>query len=193
MSRNPEEVSAVGDMMTRVRDLGRLFLRSAKETGESAAEMIEQRTQIQRLAAQVRRLDKERSGLIRQIGAKVYGLHGQGKVRNQDVLVDCQRIDAIIGEIAKLKHEIELVRAASLEKGVEIPVLEDEAPLDDEEATPVVTSAGTVGEQDLPAGDLPKSSEGRPAEEGGDEPAAAEPACGCCGKEGTDDGDRADQ
>jgi len=158
-------------MMNRMKDLGRLFLRSAKETGETAAEMIEQRTQIQRLAGQVRRLDRERNGLLRQIGAKVYGLHGQSKVRNQDVLVDCQRIDAIIAEIAKLKHEIELVRAASLEKGIEIPVLEDEAPLDEEEA-PVVKPAGTVGEPDLPEGALPKSSEGKSADEGEEEPGA---------------------
>jgi len=176
-------------MMSRMRDLGRLFLRSAKETGESAAEMIEQRTQIQRLAGQVRRLDKERNGLIRQIGAKVYGLHGQGKVRNQDVLVDCQRIDAIIAEIAKAKHEIELVRAASLEKGVEIPVLEDEAPLTEEEAAPVATPAGTVGEQDLPEGDLPKSSEGRPEDEPEAAEPAAEPACGGCPERSTADGD----
>lgn len=163
----------MGDMMNRMRDLGRLFLRSAKETGESAAEMIEQRTQIQRLAGQVRRLDKERNGLIRQIGAKVYGLHGRGKVRNQDVLVDCERIDAIIGDIAKLKHEIEQIRLASLEKGVEIPVLEDEAPLDEEEA-PVVQPAGTVGEQNLPEEELPKSSEGLSEDETPAEAAAPE-------------------
>jgi hypothetical protein len=141
----------VGDMMSRVRDLGRLFWRNAKETGESAAEMIEQRTQIQRLAGQVRRLDKERNGLVRQIGAKVYGLHGQGKVRNQDVLVDCQRIDAIIEEIAKARHEIEVVRAASLEKGIEIPVLEDEAPLTEEaegvDATAVAEAAPEASEE----------------------------------------------
>jgi len=164
----------VADMMTRMRDLGRLFWRNAKETGETAAEMIEQRTQIQRLAGQVRRLDKERGGLIRQIGAKVYGLHGQGKVRNQDVLVDCQRIDAIMAEISKVRHEIELVRLASLEKGVEIPVLEDEAPLTEEAEGTGITPAGTVGEQDLPEGDLPKSSEGRPADEGAEAEAAAE-------------------
>ena len=154
----------VSDFMTRMQDLGKLFLRSAKETSESAAEMIEQKTQIQRLAMQVRRLDKERGGLIRQIGAKVYGLHGQGKIRNQDVLVDCQRIDAIIGEIAGLKHEIERIRVTSLEKGIEIPVLQDEAPLTEEtgdETPAAVTPAGTTGQQDMAKGDIPKASEGR--------------------------------
>ena len=113
----------MSDFMTRVQELGRLFLRSAKEGGEAAAEAIEHRAQIQRLALQVRRLDKERSGLIRQIGAKVYSLHGQAKVRNQDVLVDCKRIDDIIVDIGKLQKDIELIRAASLEKGIEVPIL----------------------------------------------------------------------
>jgi len=150
--------------MTRVRDLGKLFLRSARETGESAAEMIEQRTLIQRLALQVRRLDKERGNLLREIGAKVYGLHGQSKVRNQDVLVDCQRIDAIIVEIGRLKHEIETIRVASLEKGIEIPLMQDESALTDESAgadSAVVTPAGTSGQQDLSPGGPTKASEGR--------------------------------
>lgn len=157
----------MSDFMTRVQELGRLFLRSAKEGGEAAAEAIEHRAQIQRLALQVRKLDKERSALIRQIGAKVYSLHGQAKVRNQDVLVDCKRIDDIIVEVAKLQKDIELIRAASLEKGIEVPVLSDEAPLDDEEITlspttpATITPAGTFGEQDLPAGGPGKSSEGR--------------------------------
>lgn len=154
----------MSDFMTRARDLGRLFWRNARETGETAAEMIEQRTQIQRLAGQVRRLDRERDGLIRQIGGKVYALHGQSKVRNQDVLVDCQRIDAIIAEIGALRKEIERIRMTSLEKGIEIPVLSDEAPLTEETevaVTSAVTPAGTTGQQDLPAGGPGKSSDGR--------------------------------
>ena len=166
----------MSDFMTRMRDLGKLFLRSARETGESAAEMIEQKTQIQRLAVQVRRLDKERSNLLRQIGAKVYGLHGQSKVRNQDVLTDCQRIDAIIAEIAKLKHDIETIRVASLEKGIEIPVMQDEAPLTEEtgEETPAAEAPEEAADEaDVDEGDssevaeddAPEASEGSTEEE----------------------------
>lgn len=154
----------MSDFMTRVQELGRLFLRSAKEGGEAAAEAIEHRAQIQRLALQVRKLDKERSNLIRQIGAKVYSLHGQSKVRNQDVLVDCKRIDEIIAGIAKLQKEIELVRAASLEKGLDVPLLSDEAPLDDEEITLTpetpVAAAETACEEPPSAGGHGQSSEG---------------------------------
>lgn len=160
----------MSDVMTRFQELGRLFWRNAKESGEAAAEAIEQRALIQKLAMQVRKLDKERSNLVRQIGAKVYSLHGQGKVRNQDVLVDCKRIDMIIAEIAQTRKEIERIRAASLEKGIEVPVMTDEAPLDVEEPVSVpvmgtlpdnVRPAGTTGQQDLPEGGPGKASQGR--------------------------------
>ncbi|MGE5532001.1 MAG: hypothetical protein ACM3VW_07810 [Bacteroidota bacterium] len=162
----------MSDVMTRFQELGRLFWRSARESGEAAAEAIEQRALIQKLALQVRKLDKERSGLVRQIGAKVYSLHSQGKVRNQDVLIDCKRIDMIMAEIAQTRKEIEKIRAASLERGIEVPILTDEAPLDIEEPVSVpvtgavtaptnVHPAGTVGQQDLPAGGVGKASQGR--------------------------------
>ncbi|MHB8995873.1 MAG: hypothetical protein ACYC63_11565 [Armatimonadota bacterium] len=158
--------------MTRFQELGRLFWRNARESGEAAAEAIEQRALIQKLALQVRKLDKERSNLVRQIGAKVYSLHSQGKVRNQDVLIDCKRIDMIMAEIAQTRKEIERIRAASLEKGIEVPILTDEAPLDVEEpvtvpvsgpaATPAnVRPLGTIGQQDLPEGGVGKASQGR--------------------------------
>lgn len=154
----------MSDIITRMRELGNLFWRSARESGEAAADAIEQRTAIQRLALQIRKLDKERSALIRTIGAKVYGLHGQGKIRNQDVLADCVRIDAILADISALQKQIERLRLASLEKGVEIPVLTDEAPLTEEEeaaAPAAVKPAGTVGQQTVPEGEIPKASEGR--------------------------------
>ncbi|MEN6305218.1 MAG: hypothetical protein ABFD96_21020 [Armatimonadia bacterium] len=154
----------MSDIITRMRELGNLFWRSARESGEAAADAIEQRTAIQRLALQIRKLDKERSALIRTIGAKVYGLHGQGKVRNQDVLVDCVRIDAILADISVLQKQIERIRLASLEKGIEVPILSDEAPLTDEEgvaAPAAVKPAGTVGQQTVPEGEIPKASEGR--------------------------------
>jgi hypothetical protein len=159
----------MSDVMTRFQELGRLFWRNAKESGEAAAEAIEQRALIQKLALQVRKLDKERSNLVRQIGAKVYSLHSQGKVRNQDVLIDCKRIDMIMAEIAQTRKEIERIRAASLEKGIEVPILTDEAPLDVEEAVSVPVTAtpanvrplGTIGQQDLPEGGVGKASQGR--------------------------------
>jgi hypothetical protein len=155
-----------------MRELGSLVWRTTRETGEAAAEAIEHRATMQRLALQVRKLDKERSGLIRQIGSKVYALHGQNKVRNQDVLGDCVRIDAILAEITALQKEMERLRQASLEQGIEVPIMSDETPLTDEEeaeapvpaATGVpsaVHSAGTVGQQSVPPEGPPRASIGR--------------------------------
>jgi hypothetical protein len=130
----------MSDFMSRVRDLGQLFWRNARQSGEAAAEALEQRAAIQRLAGQIRKLDKERGELVRQIGGKVYALHGQGKVRNQDVLGDCQRIDTIREEIGTLQREIEKIRLANLEKDLDLPDLSDASGLTDEadEAAPLV-------------------------------------------------------
>lgn len=165
----PEEVLAVSDIVTRMKELGNLFWRSAKEGGEAAADAIEQRAAIQRLAGHIRKLDKERTALIRSIGAKVYTFHGKGKVRNQDVLGDCTRIDAILSEISDLQKQIERIRLASLEQGIEVPILADEAPLTEEDdlAAPqaaipaAVKPAGTIGQPDLAPEPLPKASIGR--------------------------------
>lgn len=171
----------MSDIVTRMRELGNLVWRNARETGEAAAEAIEHRATMQRLALQVRKLDKERAALIRQIGSKVYALHGQSKVRNQDVLGDCVRIDAVLAEITAVQKEMERIRLASIEKGIAVPIMSDETPLTDEDedtvaapvatavpvtsaaaTTPgVVTPAGTVGQQDLAPGRPPRASEGR--------------------------------
>lgn len=170
----------MSDIVTRMRELGNLVWRNARETGEAAAEALEHRAAMQRLAMQVRKLDKERAGLIRQIGSKVYALHGQNKVRNQDVLGDCVRIDAILAEITALQKEMERLRQASLEKGIEVPIMSDETPLTDEAESaegPTLTTtptapapsgmpsavhpAGTTGQQSVPPGGVPKASIGR--------------------------------
>lgn len=170
----------MSDFMSRVRDLGQLFWRNARESGEAAAEALEQRAAIQRLAGQIRKLDKERGELVRQIGGKVYALHSQGKVRNQDVLVDCQRIDEIKQEIAGLQQDIEKIRAASLEKGLEIPVLSDESGLTEEAEgnEPVAATVVAVAEEPEvviemePEGAQEEAAAEAQPEAGSDEPAA---------------------
>lgn len=170
----------MSDLVTRVRELGNLFWRSARDTGEAAAEGIEQHVQIQRLAGRVRRLDRERSDLIRQIGAKVYGLHGQGKIRNQDVLVDCRRIDQIIADIGSLKEEIAQIRAASLEKGITIPVMSDEAPLDEPE--PVAATPATPAAEPAPCAEPEPCTKTMEPVAGEPAPCDAAPCCAEAGK-----------
>lgn len=128
----PWEVLPVSDFVTRARELGGLMWRKARQGGEAAAEALEQQAAIQRLAGQVRKLDRDRRGLYSDIGTKVYALHRQGKVRNQDVLADCDRLDEVLADIAKLRLEIDEVRTANLAKGVRIAELEDVSALTEE-------------------------------------------------------------
>lgn len=164
----------MSDFMSRVRDLGQLFWRNARESGEAAAEALEQRAAIQRLAGQIRKLDKERGERIRQIGGKVYALHSQGKVRNQDVLVDCQRLDEIKQEIAGLQQDIEKIRAASLEKGLEIPILSDETSLTEEAETNGAEAVAMVAVEEEAEVVIEMEAEvAAEAEESGETPPAA--------------------
>lgn len=126
----------MSDFGARMRELGGLLWRKARQGGEAAAEALEQQASIQRLVGQIRKLQRERTQLFGQIGTKVYALHGQGKVRNQDVLVDCQRLDAIGEEIARLRRQIEDIRTASLAQGVSLPQIADDTALTAEGADP---------------------------------------------------------
>jgi hypothetical protein len=126
------EVYEVSDFATRARELGQLLWRKARQGGEAAAEALEQQASLQRLAGQARKLDRDRRLLFGQMGAKVYALHGQGKIRNQDVLEDCRRVDEIAAEIQALRQQMQDIRAASLAQGVKLPELDDETALTDE-------------------------------------------------------------
>ncbi len=110
--------------------LARLFSRG-RQGVETLSDSLDRQAKIQRLAAQVRGLARERNTLIVTIGKKVYALHGRGKVKNRDVLGDCLRLDQIREEIAELKHKIEEIRL-SLEERPEVD-LEDDSLLAEEE------------------------------------------------------------
>jgi hypothetical protein len=133
----------VSDFMSRASELGGLLWRRARRGGEAAAEAFEQQASIQRLVGQVRKLDRERRSVFAEMGAKVYALHSQGKVRNQDVLVDCRRVDDIGAEMSRLRQQMEDIRAASLAQGIKVPELADVSALTEEgavvDAAPAVT------------------------------------------------------
>lgn len=173
----------MSEFMKRVRELGSLFMRTAKEGGEAAAEAIEQRAAIQRLAGNIRRLDRERNDLIRQIGSKVYKLHGKNKVRNDDVLVDCVRIDAIVDEIGQVQHQIEQIKLEMLTKDQNL-VLEDigELTIDDTEEP---THTNPLDEP-VEGPSVMADSSGEPEYV----PKALEPAAGGCDQPTPDDDDQ---
>ena len=97
----------MSDFMQKAGKSFGLFFRRAREVGDEAAEVTGTRLQEMRLAAGIRRLQGEREQTIKQIGAKVYTLHTRGKVRNQDVVEDCRKVDGLSEQIKDLRRQIE--------------------------------------------------------------------------------------
>jgi chromosome segregation ATPase len=113
-------------------EMGRQVARWAKTGGSSAAEWWDEKSAIQKRAAQMRKLNRQRQATVAGIGAKVYALHRRGKVRNRDLLADCQKIDEVDAEMERLKGEIEEIKRRKQQAAAEPAELEDDAPVVDE-------------------------------------------------------------
>ena len=130
------------------------LVRGSKHSVEGMAEGLRRQGAMQKLAARIRVLNRERSQLVRTVGKKVYSLHTRGQVRNQDVLSDCLRIDETAQEIEALQDQIEDLRRQAV-AGEELVVdIEDETPLTED------------AKEEAGAADLPAE---QPAEPGGEE------------------------
>ena len=128
-------------------------VRGSKHSVEVIAESMRRQAAMQKLAARIRTLNRERSQLIRSIGKKVYSLHTRGQVRNQDVLSDCLRIDETAQEIEALQDQIEDLRRQAA-AGEELVVdIEDETPLTED------------AEEEAGAGELPAEQPPEPPRE----------------------------
>jgi len=112
--------------------LGRVF-QGSKRSVEVIAAGIDRQATIQKLAGQIRALERERSQLIITIGKKVYSLHTRGKVRNRDVLRDCVRIDETGQQIEQGQQQIEQIRRQAVPSEELVVEIEDEEPVTDEE------------------------------------------------------------
>ncbi len=116
----------------QTREIYDRLLCGSKHSAGVIAENLRRRAAMQKLAAGIRGLNRERSQLIRSIGKKVYSLHTRGQVRNRDVLSDCLRIDEAGQEIEALQEQIEELRREA-GGGEELVVeIEDEAPVTEE-------------------------------------------------------------
>jgi hypothetical protein len=140
---------------------------------EAAGEWIDDTTAITQRLRTLRKLRGDQQQALRLIGAKVYTLHTLGKVRNKDVLVDCQHIDEILARIERLKKEIEEIKRHSTKPEVKLIKIEDDELLTEpgEEDAPVSPEAMTVEEptetapaEEAPAAELGTGEEPPPAE-----------------------------
>ena len=108
---------------------------------DDLAVAIDERTEMAKLNSRIRALTRERGELVTQVGKKVYSLHTRQKVRNRDILQDCERIDGINDEVGRLREAIEALRRGP-QDDLSVPPVEDETPLEDEEQAPDVEETG---------------------------------------------------
>ena len=151
----------------QAKQTGASIWETIKRTSGSAAEAAQRALQIQRLNAQIRKLEVQQRRVLLAIGQKVYELHGLGKVRNKDVLDDCLKIDELSEQTVAVKAQIEQIRAEAKERPTD--ELEDNSFLTEEaEETEVPI------ETDTPAADAAEPEQ--PACGASDEPADADAA-----------------
>jgi len=100
----------------QAKQTGASIWETIKRTSGSAAEAAQRALQIQRLNAQIRKLEVKQRRALFTIGQKVYELHGLGKVRNKDVLDDCLKIDELSEQAVAVKAQIEQIRAEAKER-----------------------------------------------------------------------------
>jgi len=123
----------MGDVKKTLRDMGEQVAKWAKSGGSTAAEWWEEKSSITARTGQIRRLSRRQREVISEIGTKVFTLHKRGKVRNRELLADCERIDEINAEIDRLKAEIEDIRTRRRQATIEEKELEDDSPVVDED------------------------------------------------------------
>ncbi|MFP3902755.1 MAG: hypothetical protein ACLFWB_00805 [Armatimonadota bacterium] len=137
------------DTWEEARSVGRRLWDGLKRATTSASEAADRTLTIARLRSSVKRLHKQRRKVERIIGEKVYALHKKGKVRNADILQECERIDEMRSRIEELEQRIEQMQA---EEPEDTPDLVDDSPLtgqDDEQqpGTPVEVETDDFEEQ----------------------------------------------
>ena len=104
------------DSRDQARQAGANIWETIKRTGGSAADAAQRALQVQRLSAQIRKMESQQRRVVFTIGQKVYELHGLGKVRNKDVLNECIKIDELSEQIELVKSQIEQIRAEAKER-----------------------------------------------------------------------------
>ncbi len=136
----------------QIKQVLREFFRGSRQRVSGLADSIDRQAGIQKLAARIRLLRRQRHQFLVTMGKKAYSLHTRGKVRNRDILGDCLHIDEIEAEIQQLQAQTEEIRRQAgvspdllLELENETPVAEEEEP--SEELPSVTVEAESVPEQ----------------------------------------------
>ncbi len=128
------------------------------QVGGKALQLIDQRAAIFRLESRIRGAARQRRDLLMQIGKKVYALHKAGKVRNKDVLADCQAIDQLNEQIADLQAQVEALKRP--DKNLQVELEDEETLTEEDEAAPPSAQAP---EPEAPQQGEPTADQNAPA------------------------------
>lgn len=168
-------MSNVDDEM---KSVNRRLSRWARHTGAIVSRWWEDVSALQERRNEIRRLARERQQLLMDMGAKVYTLHRRGKVQNRDLLADCERIDGIAAEIARLEREIAQIKRAQSVEPREVEI-EDDSPVVAPEDADVSAAPDLPEESDeegaAPCTHAPTSVEESAGDEGDKAGAEGEP------------------
>ena len=123
----------MSDLNRLLNQLSRNFSEWVREGSGNASEWWDHKAAIQKKFSRIRQLMRQRQETTVGMGAKVYSLHRKGKVRNTDLLADCNKLDDIAEQIEVVKREIEELRDKSAGVKQEEPEMTDESPVVDEE------------------------------------------------------------
>jgi hypothetical protein len=144
-----------------------------RRNSEVAGEWIDEQAAITQRVRAIRKLRGDQQQALGIIGAKVYSLHTLGKVRNKDVLVDCQRIDEILARLERLKQEIEEIKRRSTRPEIKLIQIEDDEPLTEpgdeeipapvEKPAPAKAGAPAPAEPEAPAAVEPEAPQDEPS------------------------------
>lgn len=158
----------MADTLSKAKDAASAALSELQET-------VSTKRQIAGLRRKITDLVAERDRVMLEIGRKVYALYGRDKVRNQDILPLCERIEQVGEGISELNEQVREL-AKPKPKGVLQPAeLQDETELAEEEDAEEGEAEAEAEEEEAPEEvEAPAEEEGEDAADAEDEDAEAE-------------------
>ncbi len=153
----------------QVRSFFQRVAEYVRHGSQVAGQWLDEQAAINQRVRAIRRLRAEQKKVLLVIGSKVYTLHTRGKVRNKDVLTECQKVDEILAHIARLKQEIEEIKKRSTKPEIQLMEVEDEEPLVDAEEETSEQASTEQPEQTAAGAGTSRGKEPEEAEEGREE------------------------
>jgi len=153
----------MSDINRLLNQIGRQISDWVRENSDSATGWWEAKSAIQSRQSQIRRLIRQRNETTMGIGSKVYTLHKRGKVRNRDLVADCDRLDQIGERIEELKHEIEELRDRERGLRADEPEIGDDSPVVGDEDVDTAVAVETEAEEGDSGADYPADDTDRDA------------------------------